>query len=675
MKKIIALFSVIAVAILSFSCAKNTVEEVSNVQGGFITVKCTLSNETPDSKVSLNATSGKTEWVDGDNVLFHGQKMGTVDENVYSYVASAHDVSADGKTASFTIPDLASKYASDSYLSSIFAIYPASAAYSFSDGANWYYASSFKETNQLLVAGYNLDKDADPYTFYFINLTGALSFKVSGDFDAYLVTGNNNETVGWDRYTITAAQCSSWKEHRTCYRGSTGPGATSGPHTSVYVEPTGSEWHDGTTVNTVYFPGTGDGTDLDGDGIKWNEAANFTKGFTIKFYKDGAEVKRVSTSTAKNIHIGELLDLGDVTSHLKTPPAHVPASWTSGAEDLVVSNPANSYIVYHEDVSGYSANAGKAFRIPAVKGKSSTSVGTVASVSILWETYNGTSDTVTPNTVIEAVDYDASYIYFKMPAHSVMHAGNALIAAKNAMGTTLWSWHIWVPSSVVSPITNTKFSPTAVMDRNLGAIQPAVASESTVPVEAYGLYYQWGRKDPFFTNDWKRNASTDITFVNPGTVSTEESVQNPTVWYYNSSENWNSSDVTTLWDDSGKTIYDPCPEGYRTSPRNTSYAMWNYSSSSGSPGWTSSSYGWYKFGDGDPDGYGNVIVFPYAGYASSKSLSYGGARNVVWGATRYNSERGYGLYIRHDKVSEPSGIYNYNSYYKCYMGSVRCVAE
>lgn len=678
MKK--SIFYLLTIAAMAFSCQRisnvEALEDSQDTNVKMITVTCTLPASDPDSKVTLvnDGVKGKTSWVNGDEVFFHGAKVGTG----YSYVASAHDVSVDGKTAKFTIPDLSDKYdGGEYYQSSLFVAYPASAVTDFSDGNTWNYLSGFKNTNLLLLAGCN-DFTVDENSFYFYPLTGAISFKVDGSsfggFDKYVFEGNSGETIGWTNHTVSFAALKSTGEieKRYRYKGSSRPYASSGAKTAITVTPSDPDWDNGTTVNTVYFPGTGEYD---------KAAANFTGGFTIRFFKGSVEVKRVSTKTAKDVTIGKLLDLGDVTSYLKNPPAHKPASWADAAADLVVSNAANCYIVYHEDVEGYSANAGKAFRIPAVKGKSSTSVGAIDNVSILWETYNGTSDAVTANTVIADVDYDASYVYFKMPAHSVMHTGNALIAAKDVEGTILWSWHIWVPSSVVNPITNTGFSPTAVMDRNLGAIQPAVAAESTVPVEAYGLYYQWGRKDPFFTKDWKRNASTDLTFVNPGTTTTDGSVENPTVWYYHNdgstspaTNNWNSSEVTTLWDDSGKTIYDPCPEGYKTSPRNTSYAMWNFGEN-GSPGWSSSSYGWCKYGDGNPSGYGNEIVFPYAGYASSSSLSYGGARAVIWGATYMTLERGYGLYIRHDKVSASTGIYNYNSYYKSYLCSVRCVAE
>lgn len=203
------------------------------------------------------------------------------------------------------------------------------------------------------------------------------------------------------------------------------------------------------------------------------------------------------------------------------------------------------------------------------------------------------------------------------------------------------------------------------MDRNLGALE-AVADAAAVPaLSTYGLYYQWGRKDPMFTSNWKRNATLDLAYSGSSSagacVSTDESIKTPTTFYYseaNGTYNWNTEEIEDLWDDSSdKTIYDPCPAGYRVPKYDASYAMWKSGSGTG---WTSDAInGWFKFGE---------ITFPYAGYASSSSISYSGKRTVIWSA-KYNSvERGYCGYIRSDK--DP--IYNYNSYYKPYLASVRC---
>ena len=64
--------------------------------------------------------------------------------------------------------------------------------------------------------------------------------------------------------------------------------------------------------------------------------------------------------------------------------------------------------------------------------------------------------------------------------------GNAVIAVTDASDNVLWSWHIW---SAEEP-NDVTVGNWVAMDRNLGAT-------ATSGTEAKGLYYQWGRKDPF----------------------------------------------------------------------------------------------------------------------------------------------------------------------------------
>lgn len=331
------------------------------------------------------------------------------------------------------------------------------------------------------------------------------------------------------------------------------------------------------------------------------------------------------------------------------------------ATELGTTETANCYVI---------TEAGS-YKIPVVKGNSSTSAGTVGGVELLWETYNN-AESVTPNSVIEAVDWDertTDYIYFKTPA--TLKPGNALIAAKDANGDIIWSWHIWIPATSLTDIADGNFYNRRVMDRNLGALNaiPTTAS-SPVALSTYGLYYQWGRKDPMFTSNWGRSASSDLTYEGYNdagvSVTIEESIKNPTTFYYDGHEvskdptnycYWESSDNTELWKDSEKTIYDPCPAGYRVPKYESSLAMWHYNVADG---WSSdSTNGWFKYGD---------ITFPYTGYASGSSLSYGGIRTVIWSSKYKDAERSYAAYVRHDKTP----IYNYNSYYKAYLGSVRC---
>ena len=88
------------------------------------------------------------------------------------------------------------------------------------------------------------------------------------------------------------------------------------------------------------------------------------------------------------------------------------------------------------------------------------------------------------------------------------------------------------------------------MDRNLGA-----TSATPGDAGALGLLYQWGRKDPF-TQDAEKTTQT---------VNIQTSIQNPHM-KYGYINGWCSRYNPNLWKGEVKTIYDPCPAGYRMSP-------------------------------------------------------------------------------------------------------------
>jgi hypothetical protein len=95
------------------------------------------------------------------------------------------------------------------------------------------------------------------------------------------------------------------------------------------------------------------------------------------------------------------------------------------------------------------------------------------------------------------------------------------------------------------------------MDRNLGAL------EATLSPASRGLHYQWGRKDPFSVQD-------ELIQFTAGPVSKEDAIKNPSTFYTTSETpyDWLSSPDDNLWNASGKkTIYDPCPAGFKI-PRN-----------------------------------------------------------------------------------------------------------
>lgn len=213
--------------------------------------------------------------------------------------------------------------------------------------------------------------------------------------------------------------------------------------------------------------------------------------------------------------------------------------------DLSADGTANSYIV---------STAGN-YKFKTVKGNSSTSVGSVASAEVLWESF-GTDVEPSVGDLVSNVAVDGEYITFTASALK----GNASIAAKDASGTILWSWHIWMTDQ---PEDQTYYGNTGVMlDRNLGA-----TSAKRGDGKALGLFYQYGRKDPFLgaksvsSKDQAASTATWPASVNYTTTrgSLEYTKSHPMTFVI-AAEGLNSDSHS--WE-SSKSINDPCPVGYR----------------------------------------------------------------------------------------------------------------
>lgn len=247
-----------------------------------ITFTCTFG---PETKVSI-AGDGKTQWEVGDKILVHGGNNGSVRSIV---TLEAADISADGKKATISVAGIEPYDRSDKhYKSTIYASYPADAV----AAGNLYYYARFNSTNHPLMAAYN-----DGNTLVFYNLCGLISFQVYGDFDSYILTGNAGETVGYSFYqSYLVLKDDDTPRLDWNY---TLDGGTSGPLTSI----SGPVTADGTTLNHICIP----------------NGANFTDGFTLSLLKNGVTVKQASTSSALNLTRNNMVNLGNITSHLKTP--------------------------------------------------------------------------------------------------------------------------------------------------------------------------------------------------------------------------------------------------------------------------------------------------------------------------------------------------------------------
>lgn len=230
--------------------------------------------------------------------------------------------------------------------------------------------------------------------------------------------------------------------------------------------------------------------------------------------------------------------------------------------DLSLAGTANCYIVSRPG----------SYSIPTVKGNSSENVGEVTGAQVLWESF-GNAEKPSSGDLVSSAEYADGKIIFSTPDE--FHEGNAVIAATDASGKILWSWHIWL---VEDKIEEHRFANNAgiMMDRNLGAT-------SCVPgeVESLGLMYQWGRKDPFLAGKqiafdvelYQEFAESTIEWpepiMNDNDITIEYSIENPTTFIgVNNAGDWLKSAGENIISDStrwrvDKTIYDPCPAGWR----------------------------------------------------------------------------------------------------------------
>ena len=589
MKK--ATYSFLAIAaLMAMSCLKTEEFVAPEENTPHLQTFTAVIPSSPDTKVSLD-NSGKTEWKINDKILIHGKY--TEDNITVTLDGVTNTISADGKTATFTA-DLSGIRLNDTPGDKYYAVYPAEAYDEYSSGRG-YHANCFSNTNTLLLSGrYNEAGNS----FVFLNVTGALSFTVDGSsfggFDEFKLVGKNDEVVGYTHF-VTRARSDDQTFHS---------GDTSGEKTSVIAAVN----DDGTTLNYVYFPTT---QSADTDNVKGQRATcvDFTGGFIIYFLNGGVITHQVSTSTPVRVERQGLVRLGDLTAGVKpyVEPEH--HSSITGATDLSASQ-ANCYVI----------SAAGAYKFPALKGNSNESIGTVKGVEILWETYNN-AESVTKNSVISKVDYEGSEVFFETPA--TLKPGNAVIAAKNAGGDILWSWHIWIPAKAIEAIGDYSVSKKYLMDRNLGALMVTEASAS-VNAQSFGMLYQFGRKDPFVSAGAvnSETAATVAGLARSNTTDTgfsmEDAIANPTV--FAKFNEWQEGDANLWGAGTEKTIYDPCPSGYRIPDYDSSDLLWGTVTSSAS--FSASSDGWWKIGQ---------IVFPMAGYCESGGgVAHAYDRSKIW---------------------------------------------
>ena len=211
-------------------------------------------------------------------------------------------------------------------------------------------------------------------------------------------------------------------------------------------------------------------------------------------------------------------------------------------------------------------------------------------VASLWEIAEAGA-ALTEGAVIETPVLNGNKITVKAKEDV---RGNALVVLKDANDVILWSWHIWVVDGLADLTFTGTARNTTIQNMNLGATQNILYWDSDklyTNQEAIGLYYQYGRKDPFVMpkslsrktespyltgkdltrrverdedDNNRMNARVDWTIKNPDArILRSKSTQNVRSAIGFSNWTYAADDLKKYWHSTEKTIYDPCPKGYK----------------------------------------------------------------------------------------------------------------
>ena len=239
------------------------------------------------------------------------------------------------------------------------------------------------------------------------------------------------------------------------------------------------------------------------------------------------------------------------------------------------------------------------------------------SVKVKWQTAHGRVESGANPTMLitEPLNFNEQTGFCSVKINDAPSAsaagGSAYICAYDGSNQILWSWHIWVVNDVIKHIDANNYT---MMDRALGAI----SAKSNASINTFGMMYQWGRKDPFTPsmkpvtgltsggeeiqiysdngtpitkgtkgmNGAEFTATSNLAGENPNTYF----IKNPSAYYSPSSTNDQHFGFEG-WNPNIKTMYDPCPTGYRI-PAKGAYNgrpnLWSISGSNLSAGAT-----WY----------------------------------------------------------------------------------
>lgn len=277
------------------------------------------------------------------------------------------------------------------------------------------------------------------------------------------------------------------------------------------------------------------------------------------------------------------------------------------------------------------------------------------------------------------------YLQFKVSSVPTTGA-NGVLSIKNSSGVIMWNWHIWVWADDLSVVEITNATS---VKYNILPINLASKWDDEAKTHIKNWHYQWGRPTPLLCssayNSTTNHASYGVLSYNwtNCALNFQTGIQNPTIFYIYGSgnnNNWfksNSGRTYNLWDaactstgnsDNNvvKTIYDPCPIGFKM-PNGNTFTGFGSGATINAVG--SFADGWkFKRYSGDTVG----VFFPANGnrYYTNGGFSQTGTGGFVWLSSSVSVTNAYiltfaGTYVYHA----------YANYNRSYGLSVRPVQD
>lgn len=362
----------------------------------------------------------------------------------------------------------------------------------------------------------------------------------------------------------------------------------------------GSSWQNGQpnylVVKDCLFTGSLNDPQGDYDGcfLGWIESgsATFENCLTLGFFSLGSSsaiskgsnmtmtncyIKQFPQTISENMRItDEQISDGTLTTNLQNnrdeeiwvqdPELGIPmlkifakTEEDNPVTDLSATTTANTYIISAAGKYKFKATVKGNGGLDPLTGTIATPIdpASIAGVKVLWELGDTYGRTIKYENGAYDISYSDGYVYFSTPIYFT--TGVTCVAIYDSSDNILWSWDLW---STPEPGTVT-YNGNTFMDRNLCAVDIN---------NNRGFLYQWGRKDAFSAATGSYASFTFVPALGTafntvrGIQTIDYCIKHPTTHVNNGDENsWMSREEynTLPWRDDVKTIYDPCPAGWR----------------------------------------------------------------------------------------------------------------